>query len=65
MLLYSSLFDAIRQGVFVGLIIQLLQPYQAESRAKTIAMNTLGVFRNAMIYGVGAYWLDRFLARWW
>lgn len=65
MLLYSSLFDAIRQGFFVGLIIQFLQPYREGSRARIIAMNALGVIRNALIYGVGAYWLDRFLARWW
>lgn len=65
MLLYSSLFDAIRQGFVVGAIIQFLHPYKDESRGKTMAINALGVIRNALIYGIGAYSLDRFLARWW
>lgn len=62
---YSSIFDAIRSGVFLGIILQYLNPYKDESRAKVIVMNTLGVIRSAVIYGVSAYYLDRLISRWW
>lgn len=56
---YASVIDAVRHGFYVALVIQLLFPYMEGSRHKVFAMNALALYRNAMIYGLVAYCLDR------
>lgn len=63
--IYSSIFDAVRQGFVVGLIVQFLYPHKKGPRSKVLLMNALAVIRSAILYGIAAYTLDRLLANWW
>lgn len=56
---YGSVMEAVRHGFYVALVIQLIFPYRQGSRHKVFAMNALALFRNAMIYALVAFCLDR------
>lgn len=61
---FSSFFSGFQQGLFVGLLLQYLNPYRDGSRVKTIVMNALGVIRLAAIYATVYYFVDPILDRW-
>lgn len=61
---YSSVVDAIGHGFYVAMVIQFLFPYKEGSRHKVFCMNALAMFRNALIYALVAFCLDRLVGPW-